>query len=60
LEAEREASESALREAVDNNDRLIQENLELQQVIEDLNRRIEGIPEAVKTAIAKFLAVEAL
>ncbi|KAF9516465.1 hypothetical protein BS47DRAFT_1360303 [Hydnum rufescens UP504] len=57
-EAEREASESALREAIDNNNRLMQENIELKQTVEALNRRIERIPDVAKAAIIEFLSME--
>jgi predicted nucleic acid-binding Zn-ribbon protein len=60
LEAEREASESALLQVIDSNNRLMEENAELQKTIVDLNRRIQGMPEAVKDAVAKFLSTEIL
>ncbi|KAF9507808.1 hypothetical protein BS47DRAFT_1398328 [Hydnum rufescens UP504] len=57
-EAEREALESALREAIDNNNRLMQENIELKQTVEALNCRIERIPDVAKAAIIEFLSME--
>ncbi|KAF9515374.1 hypothetical protein BS47DRAFT_1361088 [Hydnum rufescens UP504] len=51
-------SESALREAIDNNNRLMQENIELKQTVEALNCRIERIPDVAKAAIIEFLSME--
>ncbi|KAF9511213.1 hypothetical protein BS47DRAFT_1364034 [Hydnum rufescens UP504] len=57
-EAEHEASESTLHEAIDNNNHLMQENIELKQTVEALNHWIEHIPDVAKAAIIKFLSME--
>jgi hypothetical protein len=58
LEAERDASENAHLEAVEDNNRLTQENMRLRQAIEVLNCRIDGIPEIVRAAVETFLSAE--
>jgi len=56
--AERDTSENGRLEALQENSRLIQENLELRQTLEDLNRRLDEIPEIVKAAVETFLSAE--
>jgi hypothetical protein len=62
IEAEREALEIAHLEVeaenkrlLDVNERLIEENSKLRNTAKDLERRLEGIPDAVAAAIAHFV-----